>query len=117
MKKISIADLSHTISELIDLDADSESLVASAIDRALSAKEIKGGTSVAINPTIAGGITPAPTPKTTPPLINGLIINPNPTTSPCSPDYFPIGRIVKPTNCNPPSFPIGKIARNNGKKR
>jgi hypothetical protein len=86
MANISIEELSQTISELIDLDLDQQSLIASAVDRAISAKDITGGRvcrpivngKVACNPPlihppisirphpplIAGGISPAPKPDT-----------------------------------------------------
>lgn len=43
MANISVRDLSVTISELIDLDSAEQSTVESAVNRALSAKEVQGG--------------------------------------------------------------------------
>jgi hypothetical protein len=57
MANISIYDLSITISELVDLDADQQSTIESALNRAISAKDISGGA----NPAIAGGIFFPPT--------------------------------------------------------
>jgi hypothetical protein len=86
MSNISIDELSQTISELIDLDLDQRSLIASAVDRAIAAKDITGGGricppiingKIACNPPlthppiirlcpplVAGGISPAPKPET-----------------------------------------------------
>jgi hypothetical protein len=87
MSNISIDELSQTISELIDLDLDQQSLIASAVDRAIAAKDITGGGricppiingKIACNPPlthppisirlcpplVAGGISPAPKPET-----------------------------------------------------
>jgi hypothetical protein len=86
MANISIEELSQTISELIDLDRDQQSLIASAVDRAIAAKDITGGGRICppiINgkivcnpplthppisvrpwpPLVAGGISPAPKPE------------------------------------------------------
>jgi hypothetical protein len=52
MTNISVRDLSSTISELVDLDADQASAIESALNRAISSKDISGGA----NPAIAGGI-------------------------------------------------------------
>jgi hypothetical protein len=59
MASISINELSQTISELVDLDADQQKLLESAVDRAVSTKDIVGGLSPAI---IAGGFFPVPFP-------------------------------------------------------
>jgi hypothetical protein len=84
MSQISISELSQTISELIDLDADQQSLLGSAIDRAIDARNIVGGTALSGGQSLAaGGIMYVPPCNT-------------PTTAPCNP--------------NPHSFPIGKIA-------
>jgi hypothetical protein len=64
MASISINELSQTISELVDLDADQQKLLESAVDRAVSTKDIVGGQSL---PIIAGGITPFPIGKIIPP--------------------------------------------------
>ncbi len=79
MAYISISELSQTISELIDLDADQQSLLGSAIDRALDARKVVGGQTT---------IGEAPS---DPPLINGIM------PGPYTPDYFPIGRIANPS--------------------
>ncbi len=47
MANISIEDLSLTISELIDLEPNQQNLIESAVNRAISAKDITGGLSVA----------------------------------------------------------------------
>jgi hypothetical protein len=90
---ISISELSHTISELIDLDPQQQSLMASAIDRALDARQIVGGTSVAANTLVAGGIMPTPPKCEVPVLINGTIAVP-PNCPPRKPRCFPIGKIA-----------------------
>ena len=104
----SISSLSHTISNLVDLDADAQSLVESAINRALLAKNdrgirvnqqktlIAGNYSIEDfkgrdkNPTEPIAIGQAKNPNSEPiingrvanphhgPIINGKIINPNP---------------------------------------
>lgn len=79
MASISINELSQTISELVDLDADQQSLLKSAVDRAISTKDIVGGQASTI---IAGGIKPIPCP-----IIAGGI------------RPFPIGKIVPPLDC------------------
>jgi hypothetical protein len=59
MANISIRDLSTTISELLNfelVDLDQQNTIESALDRAISAKDISGGGGVVI---IAGGITPS----------------------------------------------------------
>ena len=56
MANISIQDLSITISELIDLDSSEQSTIESAVNRAISAKDISGGKLV--NPLLAGFISP-----------------------------------------------------------
>jgi hypothetical protein len=43
MSQISISELSQTISELIDLDADKQSLMTGEIDRAIDTRQIVGG--------------------------------------------------------------------------
>jgi hypothetical protein len=63
MASISINELSQTISELVDLDADQQSLLESAMDRAISTKDIVGGATPVLGvPTIgiviAGGYFP-----------------------------------------------------------
>lgn len=79
MASISINELSQTISELVDLDADQQKLLESAVDRAVSTKDIVGGLSPAI---IAGGFFPVPCP-----IIAGGI------------RPFPIGKIMPPSPC------------------
>lgn len=69
MSKISINELSQTISELIDLDLDQQSLLESAVDRAISAKDIVGG---------RRRYHPLPGYHPTP-IINGKIGYPRPT--------------------------------------
>jgi hypothetical protein len=88
MAHISISELSQTISELIDLDADQQSVLGSAIDRALDARKVVGGTTsgkLDFPPGTVGLI--ATTEPSHQPLINGLMP---------SPDYFPIGKIANP---------------------
>jgi hypothetical protein len=57
MANISIHDLSVTISELVDLEQ--QSAIESALNRAISAKDITGGNKV-IDPILAGFIYPFP---------------------------------------------------------
>ncbi len=57
MANISIQDLSNTISELIDLDTEQQSAIESALNRAVSAKDINGGK---IEPILAGFMYPFP---------------------------------------------------------
>jgi hypothetical protein len=96
MAQISISELSQTISELIDLDTEQQSLITSAIDRAMDARQIVGGKSTRHLPMVNGRIRPNPKPICcdVPILINGTI-----AVSPyCHPpsNHFPIGKISKP---------------------
>jgi hypothetical protein len=59
MANISIHDLSITISELVDLDTEQQNTIESALNRAISAKDITGGNKV-IDPILAGFIYPFP---------------------------------------------------------
>jgi hypothetical protein len=59
MANISIHDLSITISELVDLDTEQKSAIESALNRAISAKDITGGYKVPPI-IIAGGLFPMP---------------------------------------------------------
>ena len=71
------ASLSHTISELIDLDANTHSLVESAINRAMIAKNVEineKGRSNYQQPIINGRIIK----PSRGPLINGIIIKDRP---------------------------------------
>jgi hypothetical protein len=76
------ASLSHTISELIDLDANTHSLVESAINRALIAKSVQvneKGRSNYQQPIINGRIINGRIIKPSRgPLINGIIIKDRP---------------------------------------
>jgi hypothetical protein len=56
MANISVRDFSTTISELIDLDLEQQSVIESALNRAISAKDVTGGK--VADPIIAGGIFP-----------------------------------------------------------
>jgi hypothetical protein len=78
MSNISINELSQTISELIDLDLDQQSLIESAVDRAIAAKNITGGRGY--RPRYHGHYpTPIINGKIAyPPLINGTVVNPHP---------------------------------------
>jgi hypothetical protein len=67
MASISINELSQTISELVDLDADQQKLLESAVDRVVSTKDIVGGQ---FFPIIAGGIFPFPIGKIMPPILD-----------------------------------------------
>jgi hypothetical protein len=87
MAQISISELSQTISELIDLDLEEQSLIVDAIDRAIDARQIVGGSSTEYEGKL-GGSHPNP-----PILINGIVM---PTSHPYPPDYFPIGKIAGP---------------------
>jgi hypothetical protein len=60
MANISIEDLSLTISELVDLEPEQQNLIESAVNRAISAKDITGGFSVARPPILVGLIVPLP---------------------------------------------------------
>ena len=109
MSNISINELSQTISELIDLDLDHQSLIESAVNRAIAAKDITGGRGYRPRPihgcpTITNGKIACP-PFVTgkiairPPLINGTILNPNPEPPMTPVDEPPIiinGLIAKP---------------------
>jgi hypothetical protein len=90
MAQISISELSQTISELIDLDLEEQSLMASAIDRAIDARQIVGGSSSEYQGKL-GGSQPNP-----PILINGIMLPVDRPLHP-NPDYFPIGKIAIPT--------------------
>ncbi len=71
----SVASLSHTISNLVDLDADAQSLVELAINRALLAKSVKDNTKdLRIGQQIINGRINNPNHG---PIINGKIDNPN----------------------------------------
>jgi hypothetical protein len=102
MSNISINELSQTISELIDLDLDQQSLIESAIDRAISAKDITGGRGYRPRyhghypkPIINGKVA-------YPPLINGTIVNPNPQpeVTPLDPPILVTGVIYNPDTYN-----------------
>lgn len=90
MAQISISELSQTISELIDLDLEEQSLMVSAIDRAIDARQIVGGSSSEYRGKL-GGAHPNP-----PILINGTMVAVDPQPH-YTPDYFPIGKIASPT--------------------
>jgi hypothetical protein len=68
-----VANLSRTISSLVDLGSDSHSLMESAINRALLAQKETKTTS---GPALAGGIGAPPVSNTPKPLTNGIIANP-----------------------------------------
>jgi hypothetical protein len=110
-----VADLSQTISQLVDLGPDSHSLVASAIDRALLARDIKanGNPDVLINGII---YNPNPQPE---PFVNGKIINPNPQPQPiingriANPNPPLITGKIKVGNPYRPPFIFGRIANPN----
>ena len=87
----SVASLSHTISNLVDLDANAQGLVELAINRALLAKNVKeNDKDLRIGQQIINGRLPNPNgpiingkivnPKPTEPIINGRIRNPRPET-------------------------------------
>jgi hypothetical protein len=77
MANISIEELSQTISELIDLDLDQQSLLESAVDRAIAAKDITGGRGY--HPRHPRYPTPIINGKIAyPPLINGTMPSPQP---------------------------------------
>jgi hypothetical protein len=60
MANISIDELSLTISELVDLDPEQQTLIESALIRAVSAKDIVGGAYPPQPPTIGGAMAPGP---------------------------------------------------------
>jgi hypothetical protein len=71
----SVASLSQTISNLVDLDADAQSLVESAINRALLAKSVKDNDKdLQIGQQMINGRIANPNHG---PIINGKIVNPN----------------------------------------
>ncbi len=71
----SISSLSHTISNLVDLDADAQSLVELAINRALLAKSVKDNDKdLRIGQQTINGRVANPHHG---PIINGKIVNPN----------------------------------------
>ncbi len=122
-----IANLSRTISDLVDLDSDSHSLMELAINRALLAQ--KQTSSTPNQPLINGISTPAiingkiANPYQPPlingkivnpyqsPLINGIIANPNPEPpTPPSSNPYPsnpplINGIIANPNPEPPTPP------------
>jgi hypothetical protein len=69
MANISIEDLSLTISELVDLEPDQQNLIESAVNRAISAKDITGGQ-------VQSG------PRDRLPILVGLIVPPPPCNNP-----------------------------------
>jgi hypothetical protein len=77
----SVSSLSHTISNLVDLDADAQILLESAINRALLAKndkELRIGQQTIpkpAEPIINGRVA---NPKPSGPIINGRVANPHP---------------------------------------
>jgi hypothetical protein len=97
----SVASLSHTISTMVDLDADAQGLVELAINRALLAKSVKDNDKdlhVIGQQTINGHVA---NPHHGP-IINGKIVNPN---------HGPIinGTIINGRVANPhPKPPIDK---------
>jgi hypothetical protein len=101
MSNISINELSRTISELIDLDLDQQSLIEAAVDRAISAKDITGGRGYRPRhhghhptPIINGKIA-------YPPLINGTMVNPQPEgITRLDPPIIVTGMIYDPTIYN-----------------
>jgi hypothetical protein len=95
MAQISISELSQTISELIDLDTEQQSLITSAIDRAMDARQIVGGKSTRHLPMVNGRIRPAPRPTCDVPILINGIIAVSPYCDPRS-NHFPIGKISKP---------------------
>jgi hypothetical protein len=93
-----VSSLSQTISNLVDLDADAQSLVESAINRALLAKNVKDNDKdLRIGQQIINGRIVNPNHG---PIINGKIDNPN---------HGPIinGQIVNP---NPEPIINGRVA-------
>jgi hypothetical protein len=61
MASISINELSLTISELVDLDPEQQNLIESAVNRAISAKDIVGGAYYSPDlPKLAGAMAPPP---------------------------------------------------------
>jgi hypothetical protein len=75
----SVSSLSHTISNLVDLDADAQSLVELAINRALLAKSVKDNDkNLRIGQQIINGHVANPDPKPPEPIINGRVVNPKP---------------------------------------
>jgi hypothetical protein len=71
----SISSLSHTIANLVDLDADAQGLVESAINRALLAKSVKeNDKDLRIGQQTINGQIANPRHR---PIINGKIVNPN----------------------------------------
>jgi hypothetical protein len=102
----SVASLSHTISTMVDLDADAQSLVELAINRALLAKSVKDNDKdLRIGQQTINGHVANPNSGPTighvanphhGPIINGKIVNPNSGPT--------IGRIANPR----PKPPIDK---------
>jgi hypothetical protein len=100
MSNISINELSRTISELIDLDLDQQNLIASAVDRAISAKDITGGRG--FRPRHPRYPTPIINGKVAyPPLINGTMPSPQPGgVTRLDPPILVTGMIYDPTIYN-----------------
>jgi hypothetical protein len=101
MSTISINELSQTIAELIDLDLYEQSLIQSAVDRAISAKDITGGRGYRPRhprhyptPIINGKVA-------YPPLINGTMPSPQPGgVTRLDPPIIVTGVIYDPTIYN-----------------
>jgi hypothetical protein len=94
----SVSNLSHTISSLVDLDADAQSLVELAINRALLAKNVKDNDKdLRIGQQIINGRIANPNHG---PIINGKIVNPNhkPTINGqiANPEPIINGRVANP---------------------
>jgi hypothetical protein len=76
----SVSSLSHTISNLVDLDADAQILLESAINRALLAKNVKDNDKeLRIGQQTINGHVANPDPKPAKPIINGRVANPKPS--------------------------------------
>ncbi len=75
-----VSSLSHTISNLVDLDADAQILLESAINRALLAKNVKDNDKeLRIGQQTINGHIANPDLKQPEPIINGRIVNPKPS--------------------------------------
>ena len=86
-----VSSLSHTIANLVDLDADAQILLESAINRALLAKNVKDNDKeLQIGQQTVNGHVANPDPKPPEPIINGGVVNPTPS----EPIIF--GRVANP---------------------
>ncbi len=108
---LNLGSLSHTISDLIDLDGDAHSLVEMAINRALIAKSLKEDVNATPAHSIVNGKVADLNSK---PIVNGTVIKPGRIVNGIVPNCKPIinGKIVNPHHPHHPPIINGIIKYN-----